>query len=433
MTILRSLLTILFFSFTALRPDATLAGIDRAMAAVFVVRSDDMQETLLGSAFAYGQKGIAVTNAHVVGANPTVILISQDGARQIVRVLASDPLRDVAVLRIAPQHAALAAAVRSPHLGQPVFALGAPFGAGFSLSSGVVSSLARQIEPTVPTRYLQHDAALNPGSSGGPLVDVTGKLIGLNSQIADGFRHFIGISYAIPAAELDKIIENLTSGRMVLAPSLGIRVRPVDARVAMALGLKDRRGVLVDHLETGSTAEMSGLKIGDIILSLADVVLNQPGDLAFAIEAAINNKSPQFTLLRDQQKIQTDLTFVSENALKLGLSQTATTAKKSEYSLNEVGLTVLPHGHIESVEQGSIAHYFGLAAGDQILAINGQQMDASKLPNWVENLTMKGPILLLVRLSDSSTKHYVLDPWHKPGRLMPVGGANVLDTDVVMF
>ena len=118
--------------------------------------------------------------------------------------------------------------------------------------------------------YIQHDAAVNPGSSGGPLVDAEGRLVGMNSQIADGSRLFVGIGYAMSAADIERLVPKMIRGELREVPKLGLRLRPVSRKIAVALGMTEGEGLLVDHVAAGGIAGRAGLQPGDVILAFGD-------------------------------------------------------------------------------------------------------------------------------------------------------------------
>ncbi len=148
----------------ALVGPARASALDRAMDRVFTVRSADAEGRFLGSAFLWGDGSVVVTNAHVVGEAGEVRLVSRQGMEAVALVIARDAVRDVAVIAAPPGGAGLALAEDMPGLGDEVFALGAPLGVEFSLTEGRISAAARQVDPAVPLRLVQHDAAVNPGS-----------------------------------------------------------------------------------------------------------------------------------------------------------------------------------------------------------------------------------------------------------------------------
>ena len=416
---------------------AEAGALDRAMDTVLVVRSADAEDRFLGSAFLWGQEAqVAVTNAHVVGTAEEVRLIDRHGQAETGRVIARDALRDVAVIALSPRdtpRAGLVPAEAPAGLGLEVFALGAPLGAEFTLTEGLVSAPARQVDISAPMRLLQHDAAVNPGSSGGPLVDAHGRLIGMNSQIADGSRVFVGIAYAIAAPDLSRIVEGLIAETLPPFPELGLLARPMDRKLAAALGA-DAAGLLVDGTTKGGIAALAGLLPGDIILAADGIALAQPGDFVFAVEAAQGRGSIGLTLRRGATTIDLIMALTAPEpdrpALGVKLRETpAAPARIDSYRLGALGVLLDDTGRVDAVTENSPALYAGLARGDRITAVNGSAIDLAGL----QALEITAPVLLLVTAPDGSTRHLYLDPWGKADGPRPVGGANVLDRGVVVF
>jgi serine protease Do len=364
----------------------------------------------------------------VVGEAEEVRLIDRHGAEEVALVIGRDPVRDVAVISVAPGREGLALAAGVPELGDEVFALGAPLGVEFTLTEGRISAMARQVDIAVPLKLLQHDAAVNPGSSGGPLVDAGGRVLGMNSQIADGSRMFVGIAYAISATDLARIVTGLVEETLAPFPKLGLRARPVDRRVAEALGV-EARGLLVDGAEPGGLADAAGLRAGDIILEVAGEALAVPGDLAFALERAIARDAVAITVSRGG--VPTDLMLVfaageAANGQRLRQVTLAAPETVTSYRLAELGVGLDADGLVTKVTESSPALFAGLAQGDQILAINGAEVDLA-------THAITEPALILVAAPDGQTRHIHLDPWGTQDGVRPVGGANVLDPDVVVF
>ncbi|KAF0115839.1 MAG: Trypsin-like serine protease, partial [Rhodobacteraceae bacterium] len=402
--------------------------LDDAMDKVFTVRSNDAEDRFLGSAFLWADGTVAVTNAHVVGTAEEVRLIDRNGTDTTALVIARDPVRDVAILSIPEGTEGLQLAFNAPDLGGEVFALGAPLGIEFTLTEGRISSLARQVDIAVPMLMLQHDAAVNPGSSGGPLVDAEGFLVGMNSQIADGSRMFVGIAYAIPASELQRIVTGLIEESLPPVPTLGLTARPVDRQIAETLGTEPR-GLLIDAVASGSLAEIAGLKPGDIITQASGTNLTQPGDFAFAIESASTDGRAILTIRRAGHEATLTLAFTEAEETGVRTRQAPrllTPTTVAAYSLTELGVTLDAQGTVTALTDNSPALLVGLAKGDRILAINGAPQDLA-------TYQLTAPVLLLLEAPGGATRHIRLDPWNAPDGVRPVGGANVLDPDVVVF
>lgn len=404
-------------------PAADAPMLETAMAKVFTVHSADVEDRFLGSAFLWADGEVAVSNAHVVALAREVRLTDAAGRAQIGQVIATDPSRDVAVIAVQPGQAGLIPAAQPPQLGAAVWALGAPLDVEFSVTAGRISALNRQVDPTTPIRMIQHDAALNPGSSGGPLVDDTGALVGMNAQIADGSRMFIGIAYAIPSAELARIVQGLIDETLPPLPKLGLTALPVSRQLAEALHIA-ATGLLIDAITPASLAETAGLRPGDVLLAINAKAIIKPGDLAFAVESAQSENRFDLTVLRASAVIILIAEFTPHPS-SLTLRELKTPLRRASYSLKTLGLT-LTATRISKVTPNSPALFAGLTPTDTILQIDGQPA-ATQLSQ-----SFSRPILLLLQ-SPTGTRHVLIDPWASGKTLHPIGGANVLDPDVVVF
>ncbi|OYX24573.1 MAG: hypothetical protein B7Z10_08995 [Rhodobacterales bacterium 32-66-7] len=427
-----ALAVLLVLALVALVRPAAAGALDLTMAAaldkVYTLHTNDAEDRFLGSAFLWGDGSVVVTNAHVVGDRDEVRLIDRYGVEETGRVIAKDAARDVAVISVTPGREGLVLAPADAALGDEVFALGAPLGVEFTLTEGRVSATARQVDVAVPLALVQHDAAVNPGSSGGPLVDAEGRLLGMNSQIADGSRMFVGIAYAIGVTDLQRIVTGLIEETLPPLPSLGLTVRPVDRQVAAALGVP-AAGLLVDGVMAGGLAEAAGLMGGDVIVGANGADLVAAGDLAFAVEAASLGGTMPIAVLRGGTRLDLTLDFVTEaepqgmilREVGAGSPQTVDT-----YRLSALGLVLDDSGRVTAVTDNSPALFAGITQGDRILTVNGAEVDLSVYE-------VSEPVLILVAAPGGVTRHIYLDPWGKTDGVRPVGGANVLDPDVVVF
>ena len=410
-------------------------GAEKVLNATLMLRSADGRDRFLGSAFVYVDNRQAVTNDHVVEGEDHVIAVTQTGERIRARVKRRDALRDLALLeleRVGPEPLFPGQALRP---GAAVLASGAPLEAGFSLTTGVVSALGRQVDPQQPIRYVQHSAAVNPGSSGGPLVDALGQVIGVNSRISDGSRFFVGIAYAIPIAEVQSFVAGRGAPRLT-AP--GLRLRPLDPRMRRALGFRGQ-GVLVDEVLAASPADQAGLRAGDILGVFDDLIIAEPGDLAFAL--ATSPVKPGLRLWRDGawSEITMDLSPVA-GVISAGLGTingdqlqgAKSPAVKHSYHLSDLGLVVSSDGTLDEVRNQGVGFLAGLSQGDRILAIDGIKV-GEMTGDWPKTYAFDRAIVLRMGLAQGSVRHYVIDPWAKGRGLRPASGANVLDQEVVSF
>lgn len=408
---------------------ATASPLDQAMDKVLTVRSADDADKFLGSAFVWADGKVAVTNAHVVGGAEEVRLIDRNGIEEIAMVIARDAVRDVAVISLDPGREGLALTEAQPELGDEVYALGAPLGVEFSLTEGLISATERQVDVTVPLMLLQHDAAVNPGSSGGPLVDAEGRLLGMNSQIADGSRMFVGIAYAISAADLDRIVTGLIDETLLPYPEFGMTARAIDRKFGDALGVEPG-GILLDAVAPEGLAMMSGLQAGDIITAVDGVTLTEAGQLAFAVERALEAGEAKLSVRRLGEPVEISLALAAldedEGGVLRQIGADAMPAMVKSYSLAALGIQLDASGTVTELTTNSPAVNAGLAVGDRILAVNGAEIDLSAFE-------LTEPALILVEAPGGVTRHLTLDPWTPADGVRPVGGANVLDPAVVVF
>ncbi len=425
--LLAALLVIVLLAFVG---PANAQPLDDAMDRVFTVRSADSEDRFLGSAFLWGEAPVVVTNAHVVGEAEAVRLVTRTGAETEGLVIARDAVRDVAVISVPPGFGGLRAGLfpsaLQPALGTEVFALGAPLGIEFTLTEGRISATARQVDINVPLRLLQHDAAVNPGSSGGPLVDADGRLLGMNSRIADGSRMFVGIAYAISAPDLAVIVTGLVEETLLPFPTLGMTARPVDRQIAAALGVPVA-GLLVDGVMAGGLAEAARLSGGDVILAVDGVEMAATGDLAFAVERASATGKAVVTVLREGARLDLTLPLLAAEAgVRLRQVAQGMPEMVQSYRLSALGVALDEGGVVTALTDNSPAALAGLALGDRVLTVNGATVD---LPAYL----VTEPLLMLVQAPGGATRHIQLDPWGAQQGVRPLGGANVLDPDVVVF
>ncbi|OWU86637.1 hypothetical protein ATO6_07625 [Oceanicola sp. 22II-s10i] len=421
---LMSALVVLVASVTGSRADVA----DTALAATLVVESDDMDAAFLGSATLWGDGTVAVTSAHVVKDRIRVALRNRDGLRVSASVTARDKVRDLALIALPGGDfgAGLPPATDRPPLGAPVLAFGAPLETEFSMTGGMVSAPDRQTDPAIPVALIQHDAAINPGSSGGPLVDAAGHVVGINTRIADGSRLFAGIAYATPAATVVRFV----AGDLPAVVRLGLTVRPVTPRIAQALGLKNGRAILVDDVEHGSLAWRSGVEAGNVLTALDAHPLARPADLAWALETIAGDEA-QLTIIRNGAEMQLLLDLTPDTPAIQGTSAPAAgmIGRVTAYTWDSLGVWFADGGTtVKDISKSSPAYRAGLAEGDVIRAVNG----APATPETLAAQQIDGALVIRVDRAGRSL-HVIVDPWTNVLPNVPIGGANALDPAVSVF
>lgn len=261
-----------------------------------------------GSGFIINEKGYVMTNAHVVKDQDEVKVELTDRTRFDAKVVGIDEKTDVAVLKIEPgKHQLSPVAFGNSdevQIGEWVLAIGNPFLFRNTVTAGIVSAKGRtDAAGDGYADHIQTDAAVNPGNSGGPLVNLRGQVIGINSSIWTRSGGYQGISFAIPIAMATRVAEDLIHEGKVVRGWLGLQIADLDPDLAEALGVSGRNGVRVDQAQPGSPAEKAGVKAGDVILSIDDVVVTGAADLRNRVAANRPGTRINLKVLRDGKEI----------------------------------------------------------------------------------------------------------------------------------
>jgi serine protease Do len=233
----------------------------------------------VGSGFILSADGFVMTNAHVVDGADEVIVTLTDRREFKARIIGADKRTDVAVVKI---DATGLPAVRIGdasrlRVGQWVMAIGSPFGLENTVTAGIVSAKQRDTGEYLP--FIQTDVAVNPGNSGGPLINMRGEVVGINSQIYSRSGGFMGISFAIPIDEAIRVSEELRASGHVTRGRIGVQIGGVSREVAESLGLGKTQGALVQSVQAGSPAEKAGVEAGDIITGFDGHAIDKVSDL----------------------------------------------------------------------------------------------------------------------------------------------------------
>ena len=243
----------------------------------------------LGSGVIVDGAGVVLTNHHVIAGATDIRIATNDGQEFPVDLVLDDPKTDLAVLRVrdaaAGQFPALDFADSDAlEVGDLVLAIGNPFGVGQTVTSGIVSALARTgVESDNYEFFIQTDAAINPGNSGGALVDLDGRLVGINTAIVSRSGGSVGIGFAIPANMAKLVAETGIAGGALVRPWFGARLQAVTPDLAAGLGLGQARGALIAELAPDGPAEQAGFRDGDVILSVDGFVIERPSAFDFRL------------------------------------------------------------------------------------------------------------------------------------------------------
>ena len=242
----------------------------------------------LGSGVIISPAGLVVTNMHVLEGAEEIKVVLNDRREFSARVLGKDERTDIAVLQLALDNGERLPFLKPSdsdkvEVGDLVLAIGNPFGVGQTVTSGIVSALARRSSVSDLNSFIQTDAAINPGNSGGALVDVKGRLIGINTAIFTKTGASHGIGFAIPANMVTRVVSSLVTSGNVVRPWLGAKGQAVSADIAESIGMKRPYGVLITDVYPGGPASRSGLMLGDVLLTINGKEIRDGQDLRFKV------------------------------------------------------------------------------------------------------------------------------------------------------
>jgi serine protease Do len=263
----------------------------------------------LGSGVIVGADGVIVTNNHVVEAGQEFRVSLSDRREFPATLVMADPRTDLAVLRIDTKGEVLPtldyADTRKVQVGDLVLAIGNPFGVGQTVTSGIVSALARtDVGASDYSSFIQTDASINPGNSGGALVDMQGRLVGVNSMIFSKGGGSNGIGFAIPSEMVRRVVDAAVHGGTLVPPWLGAKGEVVDSAKAAALGLDRPKGVLISQIYPGGPADKAGLKEGDLVLTVDSREVFDDRGMKFIAATKAEGETATLTILRNRQEKQ---------------------------------------------------------------------------------------------------------------------------------
>ena len=338
-----------------------------------------------GSGFVISSDGYVVTNNHVIdGATKIQVAFDNPSGEEKyeAKLVGTDQRTDVALLKIqsSKPFQAVKLSEKAPRVGDWALAVGNPFGLGGTVTAGIVSALARDIG-SGPYDYLQIDAAVNRGNSGGPTFNLDGDVIGVNTAIYSPSGGNVGIAFAVPAKTVKDVVEQLKKGGSVSRGWLGVKIQNVDEDTAASLGLTEAKGALVSEVTANGPAATAGLKMQDTILSVNSEKIADSRDLARKIAEFAPDTTVDVKVWRNNNeqtvKVKLGLFPNSGDAMK-----PVETEKPSQSSLelSQLGLTLMPARNggpkdgvvIAEVDPSSDAAEKGIKAGDIILEVQGQ-------------------------------------------------------------
>ena len=332
-----------------------------------------------GSGFVISADGYVVTNNHVVQDATKVTVVFDDGTEQVAKIVGTDERTDLAVLKIEGTDLPFVNfETEASRVGDWVVAVGNPFGLGGTVTVGVISGSGRNIGGSNYGDFLQIDAAVNTGNSGGPAFNTKGEVVGVNTAIYSPNGGNVGIAFAIPAATVKGIVGQLIEDGTVTRGYLGVGIQDVNRDIADGVGLANAKGAIVSNVAEDGPAGPAGVKSGDIITAVDGDAIDDALDLSRTIAGKSPDSSVELTIWRDgaETKVSVKLGTLNEAQVAQAGEEQPPVPPAPLPAETSVGLSLVPNADgaggllVQEVEPDSAAAQKGLAVGDAILEVN---------------------------------------------------------------
>jgi serine protease Do len=361
----------------------------------------------VGSGFIITADGYVVTNNHVVQDADEVSVTMKDGTEYKAEVIGTDPKTDLALIKIKSDKAFdyVSFTKDEPRVGDWVMAVGNPFGLGGSVTTGIVSALGRDIGSGPYDNFMQIDAAINRGNSGGPAFNLEGEVVGINTAIFSPSGGSVGIGFAIPASTAENVIASLKENGTVTRGWLGVQIQPVTEDIAESLGFEDAKGAIVADVTDDSPALSAGIQEGDTILKFNGKEIKDSRDLARKVAQVKPGDSVPLTLVRDGKTMDIDVKIGTMPAEAKKASNDSGKEAAKGVELSGLGLKVVPAEDgagvtVTEVEPGSAAAERGLKAGDTIVEVAGNEVHSPADVRDALKSNDKKRVLMLVKTQE---------------------------------
>ena len=378
-----------------------------------------------GSGFFISPDGYAVTNNHVVENAESVEVKTDDGKTHKAKVIGTDPRTDLALIKVdGSGYPYVKLAEKTPRIGDWVLAVGNPFGLGGTVTAGIVSARGRDINASPYDDFIQIDAPVNKGNSGGPAFDVEGNVIGVNTAIYSPSGGSVGIAFAIPADTVRTVIGQLKAHGMVTRGWIGVSIQPVTQDIADSLDLKKAQGALVAQPQPNSPAEKAGIKAEDVIIAVDGKPVKDARDLAKKIGAMTPGTKVDLTIVRNgsERKVAMTLGTMPKN-LEANANATPSKKKESEnkVDLASLGLTLAPASRVAGagekgvvvtdVDSSGVAADHGVSTGDVILEVAGKSVSTpADVRSEIASVRSQGKHAVLMRVKSGSSTRFIALP-----------------------
>ncbi len=371
-----------------------------------------------GSGFFISADGYAVTNNHVVDKATTVEVSTDDGKTHTAKVIGTDPRTDLALIKVdgGSNFPYVKLAETSPRIGDWVLAVGNPFGLGGTVTAGIVSARGRDIGAGPYDDFLQIDAPVNKGNSGGPTFNTEGSVIGVNTAIFSPSGGSVGIAFAIPADTVKTVVAQLKDKGSVTRGWIGVQIQPVTPDIADSLGLKKTAGALVAEPQKNGPAVKAGIVAGDVIVTVDEKPVQDARDLARKIGGLPPGTSVKLGIIRNGAEKTMSLTLGELPNAREARADAKDRPEKKSSDEPRLGLSLAPGGSepgvvVAEVDPSGPAADFGFKAGDVILEVAGKTVATpDELRKALGSARAEGTRSVLLRVNSEQGTRYVAVP-----------------------
>ena len=337
-----------------------------------------------GSGFIISNDGYIVTNNHVVENATKVTVVFDNGDEQTAKVIGTDERTDLALVKIDGNNLPFVQLADSPpRVGDWVVAVGNPFGLGGTVTAGIVSASGRDIGGSSYGDFIQIDAAVNTGNSGGPAFNLQGQVVGVNTAIFSPNGGNVGIAFAIPSDTVKTIVADLKDDGKVTRGYLGVGIQDVTRDLADSLGLKTAKGALVTQPTDDGPASKAGINSGDVIIDVDGKTINNALDLSRTIAGKSPDTAVQLKLWRNGKEETVNVTLGKLDESTQVASAEPTPVEPAAPAQSSVGLTLVPNSNgdgllVQEIDPESVAADKGFAVGDAILSVDNKPVASAK-------------------------------------------------------
>lgn len=361
---------------------------------------ENSQREILGSGFVFSDDGYIVTNAHVISDADTISVITNENDSYNADIVGIDEKTDIALIKVNADKKLNSVVLGNSdevNVGDWVLAIGNPFGLGNSVTAGIISAKSRDIGDNSYNDYFQTDASINQGNSGGPMFNINGEVIGINSAIFSASGNGVGVGFALPSNDVAWIINQLKNNKKVVRSWLGIELKPVKTK-------NNVYGLVITSAVDEKTVKNNGLEVGDIILEINKEQVSSPKKFMQTISKLAPETNAELTLWRNNNVINQT---VKVKTLPNNSSDKKTLLENGEY-IQELGIYIADN-KITAFDKKSQLKLNGATIGDKIMKINGEPIKNAETLKFYISMAKSSKENIVLDMEDTNQEMYFVE------------------------